>query len=279
MRITELQLENIGVFKNQEIHFPDESGSSKAEIHIFTGVNGSGKSTLLKTLMCGFDYTENKGSKCEGTTNKFTKYLRFPNDEKQIKNCRGFIVTDINESIAFWGCSVGNTHLHIPTNSNRVRDYRMFLNPENENFPNKKFDFALFAYSGYRFLDYSSQTNSSVFTKKDQNPLFQSLEFNKKPNPDYSFDSWIMTSLLKRGYAKDNKIESKIEEYDDTIKSLEDAIGEIIGFEIRFVLDNSLRHVKIQYRDQQLDLEVIPDGMKSIISWLADLCSRLERLD
>ena len=282
MRITALQLQNIGVFKNQEIHFPDESGSSKAEIHIFTGINGSGKSTLLKALMCGFDYSpEFNQSECSGTTNSFTKYLKFVNDENKIEDCSGGVLLDNNEIIEFWGCLRGNrdVHLHIPTESKRINDYRVFLNPEREIFPNKKFDFALFAYSGYRFLDYSSRTNPSVFTKKDQNPLFQSLELNKKPNPDYSFDSWIMTSLLKRGYAKENNIESKIEEYDDTIKSLEDAIGEIIGFEIRFVLDNSLRHVKIQYRDQQLDLEAIPDGMKSIISWLADLCSRLERLD
>lgn len=279
MRIKSLRLQNIGVFKDEKIHFPDESGSSKAEIHIFTGINGSGKSTLLKALICGFDYTDNNLGECSGTTNKFIKYLRFLNDEEKILKCSGEVILDNNKMVEFWGCSNRNAHLHIRSKSSKkINDYRIHLNPENESFPDKIFEFALFAYSGYRYLDYSNQSTTSIITK-NQNPLFQSLEFNKNPNPDYSFDSWIMTSLLKRGYAKDNKIKSKIEEYDDTISSLENAIGEIIGFKIKFVLDDSLRHVKIQFRDQQLDLEVIPDGMKSIISWLADLCSRLERLD
>lgn len=281
MRIKSLSLQNIGVFSNQRIEFSDESGDSKAEIHIFTGVNGSGKSTLLKALMCGLDYAKkHNSSECSGTTNSFAKYLRFLDDKTRIRSCRGTIFIENEEKVDFYGCLQGNraAHLHVPTTSKRIEEYRVFLNPRNKNRPVSKFQFAFFAYSGYRFLDYSKDTISSS-ARKEINPLFQSLEFNKKPNPDYSFDNWIMTSLLKRGYANDENIQNKVEEYDDAIKSLEEAISEIIGYRIRFVLDKTLKHVKIDYQHQQLDLEVIPDGLKSIISWLADLCSRLERLD
>ena len=140
--------------------------------------------------------------------------------------------------------------------------------------------FALFAYSGYRFLDYSHETNPNFTnTAQNQNPLFQSLEFIKKPNPAYSLENWIMTSLLKRGYARDIGLENKIKSYEQTIDKLEKAISEIVGFELRFVLDSNLRYANIKYDGRLHDFDTIPDGLKSIISWLADLCMRLEGLD
>lgn len=50
MRISQLEVKNIGVFDHETIEFLPASKPDKAEIHIFTGVNGSGKSTLLYAL-------------------------------------------------------------------------------------------------------------------------------------------------------------------------------------------------------------------------------------
>ena len=54
MRITRLELKNVGVFEHQVIDFQSKTDPDKAEIHILTGVNGSGKSTILYALASAF---------------------------------------------------------------------------------------------------------------------------------------------------------------------------------------------------------------------------------
>jgi predicted ATP-binding protein involved in virulence len=50
MRITKIHLQNIGVFEDTTIAFPEKTDPDKAEIHILTGENGTGKSTVLYGL-------------------------------------------------------------------------------------------------------------------------------------------------------------------------------------------------------------------------------------
>jgi DNA repair exonuclease SbcCD ATPase subunit len=50
MRITKVHLQNIGVFEDTTIEFPEKTDLDKAEIHILTGENGTGKSTVLLAL-------------------------------------------------------------------------------------------------------------------------------------------------------------------------------------------------------------------------------------
>jgi len=56
MRITRLELQNIGVFDRQVIEFQPKTNPESAEIHILTGVNGTGKSTILYALASVFDF-------------------------------------------------------------------------------------------------------------------------------------------------------------------------------------------------------------------------------
>lgn len=50
MRITKIHLQNIGVFEDATIEFPEKPDLDKAEIHILIGENGTGKSTVLYAL-------------------------------------------------------------------------------------------------------------------------------------------------------------------------------------------------------------------------------------
>lgn len=64
MKITKLQLRNIGVLENEKIEFPVSNQKDNADIHIFTGINGNGKSTILYALASAFDYFEKKLRMC-----------------------------------------------------------------------------------------------------------------------------------------------------------------------------------------------------------------------
>lgn len=50
MRISKLELNNIGVFDRLEMEFKSKLKENLADIHILTGVNGTGKSTILYAL-------------------------------------------------------------------------------------------------------------------------------------------------------------------------------------------------------------------------------------
>lgn len=62
------------------------------------------------------------------------------------------------------------------------------------------------------------------------------------------------------------------------IAHLETAVQRIIGQAIRFVLKDDPLEVKIVQNGVELGLEVLPDGLKSILAWIGDLLMRLDRI-
>lgn len=99
MRITNLSLKNIGVFKDKKIEFQPCPQKNKAEIHIFTN-NGSGKSTILKGVAAAFEGTvPNKENDKEVVTttdtNKISKFLR-----KKDETCGASVFVDDNGEIS-----------------------------------------------------------------------------------------------------------------------------------------------------------------------------------
>ncbi len=272
MRITSLKLKDIGVFEDETIEFKPCPVESKAEIHILTGTNGSGKSTVLKALAAAFEATRGaKETVYKNDTNKLSKYLRHRKSVGKLS----LTTDDGSHFIEYSGSPDGANHLHILSEDAwPIEYYRQDLKLNKR--PFAVHFFALFAYSGYRLMSLEEGNNDQIYNK---NPLFESLEFVKQPNPAFSINSWIKTSLLKRSYAQTEGLKHKEQNYKDTIQKLEKAIGEIIGFDVKFKLDNQLRESVISYNNVDHDLEVLPDGLKSIISWLADLCMRLEGLD
>jgi predicted ATP-binding protein involved in virulence len=281
MRIKRVNLKNIGVFEDETIDFQPCPSKGKAEIHIFTGTNGSGKSTILKTLAAGFEQVALVKDKqeliCEKNTNNICKYLRNKNETSGAtlhlhteKNNIGDIF------IQYTGCPHGLSHLHLVGDDHiEIAMYRADF--RRTDLRECVFDYALFAYSGYRWLNFSNLAEDAKVTHK-KNSLYQSLEFVKEPNFAFNIDNWISSSLLRRSYAQMEGLKHKAHNYTDTIHRLEKAIGEITGYEVKFKLDKFLKNPVIWYNDTEHDLDVLPDGLKSIISWLADLCMRLEDL-
>ncbi|MEY4904718.1 MAG: hypothetical protein RLZZ292_2533, partial [Bacteroidota bacterium] len=271
MRIQQIQLENIGVFENQTVVFPPCPTQDKAEIHIFTGNNGVGKSTLLKSLVSVFDNLTHCGGKDSA---KIFNYLRKDTNAK-IDCCKGTVLLEDNNTINFYGCDGGENHVHSDTTSKEILFYKELQNQQER--PKTKLKFACFAYSGYRFVDIDANHNSE--NDYNRNPLYEALDFYKKFNSGYIIRNWIKSSVLKRSYAQSQNLDTKLKNYQQTVEKLEEAISEIIGFSVKFKMDKNLRQAVIHYNEQEHDLEVLPDGLKSIISWLADLCMRLEDLD
>ncbi len=84
----------------------------------------------------------------------------------------------------------------------------------------------------------------------------------------------IPTSLLAQG--KGNAALAK--SYLETVERLKIAIGAIIQKEIDFDIDESDLKVWIVVAGEKLEFNQLPDGLKSIISWISDLLMRMDRV-
>jgi len=266
MRIEGLKLKNIGVFKDVKMEFP-KCPDGQAEIHIFTGVNGSGKSTILKALACGFQYDINSPYSIDENN----LYSYFSLKRGHYPNCK--IVLNSNKQINIVGEYLNNGEMaaSISTDSQEVKFYKNELAHNASKL--MPVSFAIFAYSGYRNIE-----DGKGLMAININPLYQALKFIKDPNPNHSLDEWVKKSLYKRAFARDNNLDKKETVYNDTIDKLENAISEIVGFNIRFSLDDTLENPVVKYHNQILSFDVLPDGLKSLVSWLADLCIRLDKI-
>lgn len=256
MRITAIELNGIGVFEDVRIDFEPCPLENMAEIHIFTGTNGSGKSTILKALAAAFEIVPARAVYTSEDINKLHLLFR-KNNKKASFATVSFDYSKENYTV-------------------KITPYFDALNRQYLNFYPSEINRTslFFAYSSYR----GGNTEQNIISENDS--LHEdNLAFNKKINPYFDFEKWIKENLFKRAYANLKEANSKEHNYLVTIQKLEKAISEILEYDIHFELDsNSFNNVVVVYNGIEHVMNTLPDGLKSIISWLGDLCMRLEKI-
>ncbi len=266
MRIEEITLQYVGPFENQTIQFqPIPNTEKKAEIHIFTGANGSGKSTILHALASGFIH---KGGR--NIDNKI---------EKRFHKNKDILITlknNINEKFLL------NSEASLPpiqtyegkgfTNKYSFINYKNLQVPNNREIK-KNLNFACFAYSGYR--DFSYQPIETI-KELNINLLYESLVFNKKIKNQVN--QWLANMIAKEAIAHYNNEIRKGKIYRENIVSLETVIQKLLNQEVKFELETNPTNIVLRKNQTLLDFDVLPDGLKSIISWIGDLLMRLDKL-
>lgn len=278
MKIRSLTLKNIGVFEDETISFPEKQEKEKAvstgaEIHILTGQNGTGKTTILQAL-------------ASGVINSYFflgGYSRFYNRKNFIKRIRnnsdvGHIVFDNNQEISL------DAQKEPSFYRDETYDYAKIILPEEDE---KKwflhrtlrntFKFIGFAYSGYRSIE--DQENINIKEKENYNPLENALEFNKKNDTnDYTLNEWLANKMAQRNSAFFDGNTAEVEKYSRGIETLKQIIEQIIEIPIDFKFKNEKLKVVAVKQGQELDFDLLPDGLRSIISWLGDLIMRMDAL-
>ena len=279
MKIRKLQLKNIGVFDDETIEFQSCPVKDKAEIHILTGENGTGKTTILIALASLFSLNSNEDNNIltfNFNKNNIGKRLR-NNSSNEI----GFNVEDKDLSKTFTfhvGKSNDERFIQPLIDYGKNKIVSKLTSYLNRQLPEKKlryfgFSFAVFAYSGYREIK-----NEKIKLNKEsyKNYLYQALDFIKEENPQFTINQWLADNLSKRALAKEEN-SKEVNKFDKNIKNLEKAISDVIGYEINFKLKTNLTLVLIK-DNQELDFDILPDGLKSLISWIGDLLMRLDSL-
>jgi predicted ATP-binding protein involved in virulence len=279
MKIRKLQLKNIGVFDDETIEFQPCSVKDKAEIHIFTGQNGSGKSTLLMTLASNYDY--------------FRDFKDFPRDvtpytlsNKLHKRFREkAILTISSDYIAIDGIIKRKTNIYKDPHSKFVHGshspgdfYYQAVNSERWAYKTAQFHYAVFAFSGYRRI--SDERVEAIKEPENFNPLYQSLEFIKDYNlqNQLTINQLIANNISKSGIEHQKGNLNRSERFARTVIQIEEIISEITGWKVEFDLETEPTNLITKINGEELDFDVLPDGLRSLISWIADLLGRVDLL-
>ena len=116
--------------------------------------------------------------------------------------------------------------------------------------------------------------------KVNYNPLEKALEFDKTfAQNDYTLNQWLAINSSKRALARESGDVKGVERYDKNIKNIELIIQEITGKSIKFetVYDTNIKIVA-NVEGKKLDFDLLPDGLRSLISWIGDLLMRMDAL-
>lgn len=262
-RIESITLKDIGVFEHTHIDFPqiksEDQDARKAEVHIFTGPNGCGKSTMLYALAGIFGYA---------TANLSLLHNRFRSSSGDIdcyfngERARVSAGDDIANraiSMTFFG-------------HNTLTPYRKVT--ESKNWPSEgKVQFAAFAYSGQRAN--REKLYTSEIEEITNSPFEDALSFDGTVRPAV-LAKWIAHNRTQRALALQDGAESEAQIYENSLLRISDFVKSISDLNISFKLERSPLRVKIELEDESISYDVLPDGLKSIISWVADLAMRLE---
>jgi predicted ATP-binding protein involved in virulence len=282
MKIRNLTLKHIGVFENETIAFPEKKEKDKAEIHILTGQNGTGKTTILQALASKMlevkPFVEFKPLISLSFRWNFIKRW---NSEHFEKGDFGMLIFDNNSELIFKGTEIIRSILF--NNKNGVDEYYsekrdiVLQTSLKEYSKNYIHNFVAFAYSGYRFIE--DEENLNIKEKEDYNPLENALEFNKTYGlNDYSLNQWLANTISKRNNAFFEGNEKEVERFKRNIENLKLIIQEIIEISIDFKFKNETSKIVAVKDGVELDFDLLPDGLRSIISWIGDLLMRMDAL-
>lgn len=267
MKIRSLTLKNIGVFEDDTISFPEKQDKDLAEIHILTGQNGTGKTTILQALAVLILNNTNPFKSLNSVQEDFSKLENLLSKKSTIDDWLKKNIQAEDNSLNI----LSEPLVKVVTEPN--------LNKRKEDIQHSKksTEFIAFAYSGYRFIEH--QENISIKEKENYNPLENALEFNKtKDANDYSLNEWLANKMAQRNSAFFEGNTEEVEKYSRGIEILKQIIEQIIEIPIDFKFKNEKLKVVAVKQGQELDFDLLPDGLRSIISWLGDLIMRMDAL-
>jgi predicted ATP-binding protein involved in virulence len=278
MRIEKVHLVGVGVFRDTTIEF-----SKEHNIHIFTGENGTGKTTLLHALAGGFKsfiLKEEKLAKSwHSLENSFVE-ISFDNSEELIiGNSKNKIyshyIQEPTDHVGPFRMATEESR-RIERQSLLYRKLKFQLREISKyRETNNEFDFIVLSYSGSRSFK-SADLNSGI---KDvlNSPFENILDFEKSIDSNLIVQ-WIANNLSKYSLALVDGEKEEAQSYKKAISKIEETIYEITNLKIEFKLERKPLNLILSINNKKYEFDILPDGLKSIISWIADLLMRMDRI-
>lgn len=257
MRIKSLQLADIGPFVETTIEFPPGGNPELADVYLLVGQNGCGKTTALHGIATMLD----PGS---------TTHLRW--DQRFMKLGRAQLRVDVDgaEQLAEWSLSHATRGPFFYDALPSLNEWRRSLNGDLASTP---LSWAAFAYSGLRNFEH---VVVSSISEQAGSPLQGSLGFFNSANTQ-ALAQWIANQQFKRLKALDARLHDRARSIEESIQRIEAAVRDVVGVDFRFHTTVDDLNVRAELNGAVVDFGLLPEGVKSIVSWIADLLMRLDR--
>ncbi len=261
MRITSLALHEVGPFSDLVLEFGEGTDSERADTVVLVGPNGSGKSTLLYGI-----------GGCFGYSDDLARRMRSPHSSThlQVRGGQGFT----QDVYTVRGTPTANEQEMI------IRGPRYSVIVPKNIYPIETFDDIsdrinsapmVFAYSGTRT---SSPGEPDLRWSEPSNA---SLSFYK-PYAFAAFANWVADVMGRRDSALVANETEKAREVSEGLTRIEDFIGSLTGVKTVFIRNFDNGAIEMKTPTSQVELDLLPEGVKSILSWLGDLLRRLYRI-
>ncbi len=284
MRIDAVYLRDVGPFREVKIDFQPRVSADKADVHIFVGPNGSGKSTLLYAMAAVVG-----GPSPRLGTEHAIRRLRSDASLIGMRVSTGTVALSLRRSppvVAFLDPFYAASSLMASmTRENMVWSHTTSASffgeiwKQVEQFQaqppaSTPFTFAAFAYAGSRSLpDY----RLVAIQEPDAGPLAQALSFDRTVAID-RLSQWLSSTFAKRAFARETNKPEDASRYNASIERIESAVRRVIGGDLSLRMSYEPLQIVVERNGAAISLDLLPDGLKSILSWVADLLMRLDRL-
>jgi len=274
IRLGNLHIKNVGPFEEQEFDFHFDKDKDHPDIHIFTGANGTGKTTILHSMADIFN----------------VKSQRINNFHKRFRNDKSIIVIQVinkKTSNEFGKVISGCNFYDLPDEENLLSNHFKFESRkkliEFISYRSNSVDiglstnikFAAFGYSGYRLI------NSTVIKNIDEpndNPLHLALEFDKKIEKNNNISNWIMRRYAKAAIEEKHGEQGLADRSNGALLRLMESIETLTEGEFTLAIKTNPLDVVTKYHGNEVEFDVLPDGLRSILSWMGDLLMRLDQI-
>jgi len=288
MHIERILLRDVGPFENVTIELPKGTDPKLADVYLLTGPNGTGKSSILYAL---------------------ASVIAGP-DILNPKLGRDLIAARMRSraALAAFRTDMGETFaVHLPEHHDHLRldlqdpfggpglaqtawgpqvwweprggvPYALHIKSFQTDSPADArlvFDWAAFAYAGARSV---SDVEITAVHEPKQSPFENSLSFVETADTS-QLANWIASQNFRRLKAKEAGHHERAAQLAKSVQDIETVIAEIVGDpDFGFVISDEDDNVRICWKGKVIRLGLLPDGLKSIVSWVADLLMRLDRI-
>lgn len=275
MRITRLDLEKVACFDHLSIDFKEGTDPRKADVHLIVGANGTGKSTVLMALAQFFSQHHSTGLDKRFLGSSSTALAKTSDNQFHALTAPERKDRLLLDGVS-WHYSAGSlVGFNWHSTDARLAEYRDHIHPgkRTDRFNEYAFSFAAFGYSGFR----STQAPKlKAIAEQTEHPLNNALQFDNL-SAAQELLQWVANTKAKEAFARNRGDVDKANQKREAITRIEQIIGEIIEYPFSFVLNEDPIGVLVKAGGPPLDISLLPDGLKSILNWVADLLMRLDR--
>ena len=312
--IDKLLLRDIGPFRDATIEFPQGSDPKLADVYLLTGPNGSGKSTALyaiadclgkvhrifyhgddvdvfktrarrtsKNALCALASGDEHVVCCRTERHHSHSLPTSDPFQQEQQKVKRIMLEKISSAMVISQEMVKDPSINLECFGIRDGFFDKYSAAIHSfSFPNKQFDvkvrfsWAAFAYAGQRAFLMGDASISTIREPTD-NPFINALSFFSTVDSTKLLN-WIANQDVKRLRAKEKGDSEKEKAFHSNIVTIEQAIADITGTKFRFDISGYDLNVRVQWNGVTSNIGVLPDGLKSILSWVADLLMRLDRI-